>query len=196
LDIQDTLGRYISNHHIRNLKILDIMNHRSGLKNHWNGVEPGTSSIKYKSATEVYERGNDDDMIDDMIDEKRKGLFAYSNLGYLLLGVVIELVSNTSYSDFVKNNILIPLKMNHTGTGDTNIILYNRKVRKLSKYEKWERSFTSSGGELKSCIKDLIKFSKFPKLLDEHSLRRLSTIWVCREHDGKIIISHDGGRSQ
>ena len=81
---------------------------------------------------------------DDLIDDKRKGLFTYSNLGYLLLGVVIEKVSNTTYSDFVKNNILIPLKMNHRGIGDTNIILYNRKVRKLSKYEKWERSFVSS----------------------------------------------------
>ena len=51
--------------------------------------------------------------------------------------------------------------MKNTGDEDTNITLYdNSKI--LNKYQKQERTFASSAGQLKSCIYDLIKFSKFP----------------------------------
>jgi CubicO group peptidase (beta-lactamase class C family) len=40
--------------------------------------------------------------------------FEYSNLGYALLGQIINLVSKQSYEKYVTNNILIPLNMYHT----------------------------------------------------------------------------------
>ena len=44
------------------------------------------------------------------------GKYEYSNANYNLLGKIIESVSNESYSDYIKKNILKPLGMNHTGT--------------------------------------------------------------------------------
>lgn len=38
----------------------------------------------------------------------------YSNLGYLVLGQVIEAASGTPYTDYVRANILAPLRMNGT----------------------------------------------------------------------------------
>ncbi len=60
--------------------------------------------------------------------------------------------------------------MNNTGIEDCNITLYNDKNKKLTKYQKWERTFASSVGELKSCVNDLINFSKFFKLLNKDSI--------------------------
>lgn len=191
LDIYDNIGKYIKNNHIKNLKIFDIMNHKSGLKNMWNGAVYDISKIKYKSATEVYKKLNDNNLID----EKLKGTYVYSNIGYHILGVVIETVSGIIYSEFIKKYILIPLKMNNTGIEDTNIILYNSKFKKLSKYEKWQRTFASSAGELKSCIKDLIKFSKFVTLLDKQTLKLLNELYIYKEKNEDIIISHKGGIS-
>lgn len=39
----------------------------------------------------------------------------YSNLGYMVLGAVIESASGQTYETFVTENILQPLEMNHTG---------------------------------------------------------------------------------
>lgn len=40
--------------------------------------------------------------------------FAYSNTGYLLLAMIIERLSGTSYADFLLQHIFRPLKMNNT----------------------------------------------------------------------------------
>lgn len=39
---------------------------------------------------------------------------AYTNIGYMLLGAVIEKVSHQNYRDYVKQNILVPLEMTRT----------------------------------------------------------------------------------
>jgi len=190
LNIHDKIGKYIKNEHIKNLKIIDIINHKSGLINIWHGVIYGSSKIKYKSTTQVYEKWNNNKLID----EKLKGVYAYSNLGFHILGYLIEQITDMKYSDFVKKNILTPLKMNNTGIEDCNITLYNHKLKKLTKYERWERTFASSSGELKSCIKDLINFTKFIKLLDKKTLGLLEELYIYKEKDDKII-SHNGGIS-
>jgi CubicO group peptidase (beta-lactamase class C family) len=38
----------------------------------------------------------------------------YSNIGYMVLGAVIEKVSGMVYEDYIRQNILQPLEMNHT----------------------------------------------------------------------------------
>ena len=185
LDIHDNIGKYVKNNYIKNLKILDIINHTSGLKTIFTDYDSNSSKIKYKSVTELYEKWNDNNMID----EKLKGTFSYSNMGYQILGFLIEELSGMTYSDFVKKYILIPLKMNNTGSEDTNIILYNGDGKKLNKYV---RNFASSAGELKSCVKDLIKFTGFIKLLDKPIQKLLNELYIFKENKDDIIIAHSG----
>lgn len=41
--------------------------------------------------------------------------FGYSNAGFIMLGLVIEAVSGTSYQQFVTEEIILPLGLKHTG---------------------------------------------------------------------------------
>jgi CubicO group peptidase (beta-lactamase class C family) len=193
ININSTIGKYIDNSRIANLKIIDIMNHKSGLKNMYDNVEYGYSKKKYNSATEVYNSF----IFNGSIINTQSGTYAYSNIGYHLLGVLIEKISNMTYSNFIKKNILVPLKMNNTGIEDCNITLYNHKNKKLTKFQKWERTFASSAGELKSCVNDLINFSKFFKLLNKDSINLLKKLYCFNENkeDNTFSIGHNGGIS-
>lgn len=87
--------------------------------------------------------------------------FAYSNSGYFLLGVIIEKVTAKSYEQVLKDNIIIPLKMNNTGYDHHGTILKNR----ASGYEKNGSNYTNAAyldmsiayaaGSLYSTVEDL-----------------------------------------
>ena len=188
INIYNNIGKYIDNDEIKHLKIIDIINHTSGLKNLWDGATYGSSKIKYNTATEIYNKWNNNKLLDINMD----GKYSYSNMGYIILGVIIEKISDMTYPDFVKENILIPLKMNNTGIEDCNITLYNYKQKKLSKYEKWERTFAIASGELKSCINDLIKFSKFTTLLSNDTLKIIKEFNIFRENNEIYYIQKGG----
>ena len=84
--------------------------------------------------------------------------------------------------------------MNNTGRGDyTNIILYNSDVKKLNKFNKWGRTVSGSSGGLKTCVKDLIKFTGFIKLLDKPIQKLLNGMHIYKENNDDIIIAHSGG---
>ena len=50
----------------------------------------------------------------------------YSNSGYLLLGHLIEVVTGTSYEEFVRSNIFEPLRMDDSGYDSNSQIISNR----------------------------------------------------------------------
>ena len=194
ININSIIGKNSDDSRLKNLKIIDIMNHTSGLKNMYDNINYGYSKKKYTSATEVY---NDLYDSNEKLINTQPGTHVYSNIGYQILGVLIEKISNMSYSDFVKENILIPLKMNNTGIEDCNITLYDAKNKKLTKFQKWERTFASSAGELKSCVHDLIKFSNFFKLLNKDSIEILKKLYIFKENikNNTFKIGHNGGIS-
>lgn len=52
--------------------------------------------------------------------------FQYSNSGYILLGHLIEKITGKPYEEVLKNEILVPLKMNNTGYDHHSNIIKNR----------------------------------------------------------------------
>jgi CubicO group peptidase (beta-lactamase class C family) len=189
LNINNKIGKYLDYEEINNLKIIDIINHRSGLKKWYNKVKNFISKIKYNCATDVYKKYNKNNLFDDEL----VGEFSYSNIGYIILGVLIEKITGDPYYEFIKENILDPLKMNNTGVEDCNVTLYNINRKKLSKNQIYARTLASSAGQFKSSIKDLIKFSQFPKLLKKHSLNQLKDMYICKNKIIEISINHNGG---
>ncbi|ASJ17236.1 serine hydrolase [Thermococcus chitonophagus] len=85
--------------------------------------------------------------------------FFYSNTGYVLLGLIIEKASGVSYEEFVRKEILEPLKMERTDFKPRDedfatgyILQEGRLVPKPFPY-----GITSDGG-LISCVEDLVKY--------------------------------------
>lgn len=143
ININNTFASYLDNKELAKVKIIDVINHVSGLKNMFNNVIYGSSKKKYKCTTEVYNDYSKEKLITQQI-----GVMNYSTVGYIILGALIEKITNEKYIDFVKNNILIPLNMENTGDEDTNITLYDFNSKILNKYQKQERTFASSAGQL------------------------------------------------
>ena len=133
ININNTFEKYLDNKELAKVKIIDVINHVSGMKNIFDNWIYGSSKKKYKCANEVY---NDNYKEKEKLITEPKGSHNYSNLGYIILGVLIEKITNEKYIDFIKNNILIPLKMKNTGDEDTNITLYDFNSKILNKYQK------------------------------------------------------------
>ena len=126
------------------------------------------SSKRYNNCIEYYNCIKKEKLI-----KHKKGTYNYSNLGYILLGTLIETITDITYKEFVNNNILKPLKMNHSGFDKTNTKLYKFNMKKLTKFQNNQIYNALSAGGLKSSVSDFIKFKNFHKLLKKQLLYQL-----------------------
>ncbi|HEY9342427.1 MAG TPA: serine hydrolase domain-containing protein [Hanamia sp.] len=68
--------------------------------------------------------------------------FAYSNLGYVLLGQIIEKVSGQSYEDVIRNHILKPL---HLNTGDLDFTITDTHLHAKGYHKRMSFSYLILG---------------------------------------------------
>jgi D-alanyl-D-alanine carboxypeptidase len=96
------------------ITILNLLNHSSGL--------PDPSALTLMSW--IHHHGetslNQTDFVRNVLPDYSRLRFEpgeraeYSNLGYMVLGAIIESAAGISYEDYIRLNILQPLGMNHT----------------------------------------------------------------------------------
>ncbi len=86
--------------------IRSIMAHRSGIPGNY---LPAIINSKYPYFTRVVL-----DIKDEYLAYPPNYITAYSNLAMTLLGVVVERVSGQKFNDYLTNNLLKPLEMNHS----------------------------------------------------------------------------------
>jgi len=194
LNVNDKLSKYIksSTNDFSKITLLDIMNHKSGMKrsanNRKNDQFPkGTKVPKYKNVTEVM-----DEFINESLFDHEKGDFVYSNIGFIILGAVIEKITDVdNYSKIIKKYILKPLKMKNTGIGETNIKLYNEKGKALSENKFNEIYYSAGSGGFYSTVHDIITFAKnMPKLFEDPKIIEL--LDICDSNERGIMIQHSG----
>lgn len=87
---------------------------------------------------------------------------SYSNLGYALLGVIIERTSGITYQAYVENNILLPLEMEHSGFYlSTDIKNDISGAYDIESEESVELPiFDVPAGAIYSTVEDMSKFGK------------------------------------
>ena len=124
--------------------------------------------------------------------------FSYSNDSFALLGVIIERVSEISYEQFVKENILDPAGMTRSAflledlPQDTQVAtLFTRKsaadggeVYRSPNW--WDAPSMRAGGKLKSTIHDLLRFTEIFRTGGLVGTNRILT----EESVGQITLSH------
>jgi CubicO group peptidase (beta-lactamase class C family) len=104
----------------KDITILNLLNNTSGM--------PLYQSFANKdnlTNAEILKIIEERDALDANIGER----YVYNNAGYVMLGLIIEKVSNMTLAEFLKENIFKPLKMKNTLVGDTpKIDLKNRAL--------------------------------------------------------------------
>lgn len=105
LSIDDPVSKYIINNpYGEKVTIRQLLTHTAGL--------PNPIPLKWIHLIEEDENFNYNQFISTVLDKNSKlknppGVkFGYSNLGYLLLGQIVESVSGISYKDYIRTNIL------------------------------------------------------------------------------------------
>jgi CubicO group peptidase (beta-lactamase class C family) len=136
--------------------------------------------------------------------------YSYCNSGYMLLGLIIEKVTGKPYEQVVKDFILKPLAMKHSGFDFAGLQSPNKAIG-YSKYTKiikeasipWDSTATYSAGSLYSTVEDLYRWHKGLlnyKVYSKTSLDKATTpflegyglgCWIDMIYDKKVV-SHGG----
>ncbi len=136
--------------------------------------------------------------------------FSYSNSGYILLGLIIEKVSNQTFEAFIQSEILNPLELKNTGVITNEKLVhqlaqgYSTSPREVEKaaYINYNQPFSS--GNMYSTPIDLWRFTQavmkctlLPKSktneIFENNLGKYGYGWGIRNYEGKKAYGHFGG---
>ena len=138
--------------------------------------------------------------------------WAYCNTGYFVLELLIEKLSNMSFSEFMEENIFQPLAMKDSGVyNDFHLIENKASGYYLNNYEIIPCEYVNMSmvfgcGGLYSTVLDMLKWDmalKSDKLLSKKSIDKMNTDYQSNYGygvevnvvDGKQVVSHDGGYS-
>lgn len=114
LDINQSFQHYFPDFPYATVKVKDLLNHRSGLPNY-------IYTLNEQICKPNYQMSNTD-MYACFISKHTKAYlkpdtrFNYCNTNYALLGLLIEKVSGKTYSQFLKEELFLPLGMKNTAT--------------------------------------------------------------------------------
>ncbi len=114
LALDDCVGKHLPdypNHDVReNVTIHHLLTHTSGLGTYWE-----SEAFHQLSKTNFFSIWDYLDLVGDVSLAFRPGTsWKYSDTGFLLLGAIIETITETSYYDYVRKNIYSPAGMDAT----------------------------------------------------------------------------------
>ncbi len=136
----------------------------------------------------------------------------YSNSGYIVLSLLVERASGSSFAHFMKSNIFEPLGMSHTFVYDGTQSDMPERARGYTRFGRIDdyEYLTTGGGGIFSSANDLFRWDRAlysDKLLPRKTLARAfaparlnsdSTVnygfgWGIGTHNGGTVVSHSGG---
>jgi CubicO group peptidase (beta-lactamase class C family) len=177
------------------ITIYHLLTHTSGISNDAAKYEPGTpDKLVFRDVPLNFQPGEQ---------------WAYTDLGYMVLGYMIEKISGQTYEGFVQQNIFKPLAMNDSGMFSNDAIIPRRATGywpgdngiENADRPDWRIGFSS--GSLYSTTQDLLRWDEGlfgGKVLTPASLHKMITPfksdYACGLHvnrvGGHLMIEHDG----
>jgi CubicO group peptidase (beta-lactamase class C family) len=156
-----------------------LLDHTSGIPNYTNTPDFGRLSAWQATPVELVQR-----VADKPLEFPPGTQMRYSNTGYVLLGMVIEKTSGTSYAAFLKQNIFEPLGMADTGY-DVNSEILPRRAAGYSPTQDGvanamhvDMTTPFAAGALYSTAPDLLRWEQAlfsRKVISEASLKKMTT---------------------
>ena len=160
LNLHDSISKYIPDYPLGNkITIHHLLTHTSGIKDF----------TKMKSLQEVAQIDfSPKQMVDffknEPVDFAPGEKFEYNNSGYVILGYIVELVSGTTYENYINKNIFEKAGMSHSRYASDIAIIKDRAYG----YQKKESGYVNrskisfnvpfSSGSLMSTADDMLKW--------------------------------------
>jgi CubicO group peptidase (beta-lactamase class C family) len=181
VSLSDDIGKWVGDlpQAWRSFTIHQLLTHTTGLRDHL--AAPAKRKLNRAGALPT-------ELIDLIAEEPllfQPGTnFSYSNTGYILLGMLIEKLSNRTYASYLDNEILSPLQLTATGYDSSTQILperasgYALQGGQLCNADFLDMSVPFSAGGLVSTSDDLLRWNTVLHtggLLDGSSYRRMVT---------------------
>lgn len=160
-DIKATIGDYISepvSDAIKQISILDLLTHTSGLPR-----LPDNLQQYMKNIEDPYADYGEAELLAYLTTAQLKnpvGAYEYSNLGYGLLGYVLEKSTGTAYQSLLSDKIFSPLKMGsssiyHASVSPNAAQGYDRKNNQVPY---WNMNILQAAGGIISTPADMAQF--------------------------------------
>jgi CubicO group peptidase (beta-lactamase class C family) len=163
ISLEDKLSKYFPDYKRGNeITIKHLLTHTSGIYEILRDHEAVAESTTPRSKERILSF-----FIDKPLDFDPGTQYSYCNSGYILLGLIIEKVTGQSYQHVIRDFILKPLKMKHTGFDFAGLksadkamgyTKYTQQIKEPS--VPWDSTATFSAGSLYSTVEDLYLWHK------------------------------------
>jgi CubicO group peptidase (beta-lactamase class C family) len=172
------------------LTVVDLLSHRSGLPRHdlvWIGHPD-------RSRAEMFRRLRFLPLSKDL-----RQAFQYCNLGYLVAGHAVEVLSGTRWEDFLRTRLLTPLGMDRSDlsvedmTADPDhATAYERRQGVIVPVPQRPVTALAPAGAVNSCAADMVRWL-LAQLGDGQVDGRvvMSSDTVARQHEPHIVVPED-----
>ena len=160
LTLDQTIDKYFPD--MPNAELITI--HQ--LLTHTSGLYSGDDLTNYSQLTTVDEIIAPAFKSSNLYYEEPGTYSIYSNLGYDVLGAIIEQVSGQTYADYIEEHVLIPAGMTQSGLNMEGLVLenmataYNGNISEGDEAKVLHPSFGYSSGGLHSTAMDLYKYDR------------------------------------
>lgn len=173
LRLSDPLEKYISDSTYYGVTIQHLLNHTSGIFNY----------VKEHDALSWDQRYQPEDIWRYIRGKKLHftpgSKFSYSNSNILLLAMILEKITETSYREYVKKSILTPAGMTNTGFEGEEFPLLAQGHVNGKKKKGWDSQFGYGCADLISTTEDLYRFLQCYKknqLITRDSKNKMETV--------------------
>ncbi|MFT5847395.1 serine hydrolase [Psychroserpens sp.] len=213
LSVDDTITKYIPDYPTqgKTITVHHLLNHTSGIQSYTGMASFRTLARTDMTPTELIDKFKNEPMEFDPGTQ-----FKYNNSGYILLGHIIEVVSGTSYEDFIQANIFDKVGMSNSYYGSMPRVIPNR----ASGYSDAETGYRNAeylsltlpyaAGSIMSTTADLLKWqnaisantlikrSTLEKAINGSTLDTGEAIpygygWIKGDVNGSTTVEHSGG---
>lgn|GEM_PF-1121790 len=164
LSVDDTLEEYFPDYTAgKDITLKNLLQMRSGIPDHLNYANSlfNSGAISVDNTAAENKAAILQKLFEQPLRFKPDKTYEYSNSNFLLLSEIVEQVSGMPYSDFIRENIFIPLGMDHSGFYEDLVESEDLAPIRISDYtplEPYTRGITHGCGDLVSCAKDLDKW--------------------------------------
>lgn len=165
ISFQDTVTKHIPEFPYEDIQVKHLLQHTAGLQNYMYLVDNYWENDSLISNEDILQLLIKHEL---PLNNRPGKRFLYSNTAYAILALLVERVSGQSFNSYLAEYVFEPAKMDHTftynhqimDTLNNRVIGYNRKGRRLYRYDFEPNDMVLGDKSVYSNVIDLFKYQR------------------------------------